>query len=219
MSPAGIGKPCWRYSNRWVEHGLHPSKGDTLDLGAILGSGWASGLNLYGVVALLGIAGRNDWIDSPAGLQQWWVIAVAVFLFAIEFVADKVPVVDSIWDSVHIIVRPAGAAMLAIILAGDQPTAQKVFTAVASGSLALTSHGAKATTRLAANTSPEPFSNIGLSVIEDLIVAAMIWLVAKSPTLAGIAAVVLAVLCVLLVWRLWRFAKRLFRRAPRAATA
>jgi Domain of unknown function (DUF4126) len=189
-----------------------------LDLGAILGSGWASGLNLYGVVALLGIGGRLDWIDTPNGLQQWWVIVVAVFLFLIEFVADKVPLVDSVWDSVHTFVRPVGAATLAIILAGDQPSAQKVLMALASGSLALTSHGAKATTRLAANTSPEPFSNIGLSVIEDVIVAAMIWLVAKAPVVAGVMAVLLGILCALIVWRLWRFARRIFRGRPPAVS-
>ncbi len=190
-----------------------------MDLGAILGSGWASGLNLYGVVALLGIGGRLDWIDTPTGLQQWWVIGISVFLFAIEFVADKVPLVDSVWDSVHTFVRPVGAAMLAIILAGDQPSAQKVLMALASGSLALTSHGAKATTRLAANTSPEPFSNIGLSVIEDILVAAMIWLVAKAPVAAGVMAVLLGILCALIVWRLWRFAKRLFRGRPALGAA
>jgi Domain of unknown function (DUF4126) len=190
-----------------------------MDVGSILGSGWASGLNLYGVVAMLGIAGRQGWIDSPSALQQWWVIGVAGFLFAIEFVADKVPLVDSFWDTVHTFVRPVGAAALSIVLAGDQPTLQKVLLAVGSGSLALTSHGAKATTRLAANTSPEPFSNIGLSVFEDVVVAAMLWLVAKSPTIAGITAVVLGVLCVLIVWRLWRFAKRIFRRRQPAVAA
>lgn len=190
-----------------------------MDLGAILGSGWASGLNLYGVVALLGIGGRMDWIDTPTGLQQWWVIGVAVFMFLIEFVADKVPLVDSVWDSVHTFVRPVGAATLAIILAGDQPSARKVLMALASGTLALTSHGAKATTRLAANTSPEPFSNIGLSVIEDVIVAAMIWLVAKAPVAAGVLAVLLGILCALIVWRLWRFAKRLFRGRPASGAA
>ncbi len=190
-----------------------------MELGAILGSGWASGLNLYGVVALLGISGRMGWIDAPAGLRQWWVIGIAAVLFLIEFVADKVPVIDSVWDSVHTFVRPIGAAMLAMVLAGEQPTAQKLLIALGSGSLALTSHGAKATTRLAANTSPEPFSNIGLSLIEDLVMAAMIWLVAKAPVVAGIVAVALAVLCVLIIWRLWRFAKRLFNRRPKTVSA
>ncbi len=183
-----------------------------MELGSILGSGWASGLNLYGVVTLLGIAGRMDWINTPPGLQQWWVIAIAGFLFSIEFVADKVPVVDSVWDTVHTFVRPIGAAALAMVMAGEQPTAQKLLIALGSGSLALTSHGAKATTRLAANTSPEPFSNIGLSLFEDGLVVAMMWFVAKAPVAAGIIAVVLAILCVLIVWRLWRFAKKLFRR-------
>jgi Domain of unknown function (DUF4126) len=189
-----------------------------MELGGILGSGWASGLNLYGVVTLLGIGGRFGWFKSPVGLQQWWVIGVAGFLFAIEFVADKIPVVDSVWDSVHTFARPLGAGALAMVLAGQQPTPQKLLIAFASGSLALTSHGAKATTRLAANTSPEPFSNIGLSLIEDVIMSAMIWLVAKAPAVAGVIAVVLAILCVLIIWRLWRFAKRLFRRAGRRAT-
>jgi hypothetical protein len=181
-----------------------------MDVGAILGSGWASGLNLYGVVALLGLAGRYDWIDAPPGLTRWWVIGVALALYAIEFVADKIPLVDSIWDSVHTVVRPVGAATLSIILAGEQPTAQQVLLAVASGGLALTSHTAKATTRLAANTSPEPVSNIALSLTEDVIVAAMIWLAAKAPIAAGITACILAVICALIVWKLWRFAKRVF---------
>jgi Domain of unknown function (DUF4126) len=190
-----------------------------MELGSILGSGWASGLNLYGVVTLLGIAGRMDWINTPPGLQQWWVIAIAGFLFSIEFVADKVPVVDSVWDTVHTFVRPIGAAALAMVMAGEQPTAQKLLIALGSGSLALTSHGAKATTRLAANTSPEPFSNIGLSLFEDGLVVAMMWFVAKAPVAAGIIAVVLAILCVLIVWRLWRFAKKLFRRRGNKSVA
>jgi hypothetical protein len=127
-----------------------------MDAGAILGSGWASGLNLYGVVALLGIGGRLGWIDSPSGVQHTWVIVVAVMLYSVEFVADKIPLVDSVWDSVHTIVRPLGAAALTLVLAGQDPTPRTVLLAVLSGSLALTSHGAKATTRLAANTSPEP---------------------------------------------------------------
>jgi hypothetical protein len=183
-----------------------------MDMGAILGSGWASGLNLYGVVALLGIGGRMGWIDSPDALRQPWVIGVAVLLYAIEFVADKVPLVDSVWDTVHTFVRPTGAAALSLVLAGEQPTAQKILLALGAGSLALTSHGAKATTRLAANTSPEPVSNIVLSLAEDGIVALMMWVVAKAPVAAGITAVILAFVCVLIVWRLWRFAKRLFQR-------
>jgi hypothetical protein len=190
-----------------------------MDPGAILGSGWASGLNLYGVVALLGLAGRAGWIDTPPGLKQWWVIAVAVALYAVEFLADKIPLVDSVWDSVHTFVRPVGAGMLTLVLAGEQPTAQKILLAAASSGLALTSHSAKATTRLAANTSPEPVSNIVLSVVEDGIVAAMIWLAAKAPVAAGITACILAVICVLIVLRLWKFAKRVFSRRTSPAPA
>jgi hypothetical protein len=190
-----------------------------MDAGAILGSGWASGLNLYGVVALLGIGGRLGWIDSPSGVQRTWVIVVAVMLYSVEFVADKIPLVDSVWDSVHTVVRPLGAAALTLVLAGQEPTPKTVLLAVLSGSLALTSHGAKATTRLAANTSPEPVSNVLLSLIEDAIVAAMIWLVAKAPVVAGVTAFILAIICVLIVWRLWKFAKKIFRRRPSAVTA
>lgn len=186
-----------------------------MDLGAIAGSSWASGLNLYGVIALLGVGGRLGWIDSPAGLRQWWVIGLALFFYAIEFVADKVPLVDSTWDAVHTVVRPVGAAALSIVMAGQQPTAQKILIAVGAGGLALTSHGAKATTRLAANTSPEPVSNILLSVGEDGLVVAMFALITRHPRLAGGVALALAVICVLIVVKLWKFAKGLLARIRR----
>lgn len=190
-----------------------------MDIGAIAGSSWASGLNLYGIVALLGIGGRLDWLDTPAGLQQWWVIGLALFFFAIEFVADKIPLVDSTWDAVHTFVRPVGAGALAIVMAGDQPTIQKVLIAAGAGGLALTSHGAKATTRLAANTSPEPFSNIGLSLFEDGLVVAMFALVATHPRIAGAGGIVLSIICVLIVWKLWKFGGKLMSRfRPKVST-
>ncbi len=183
-----------------------------MDLGAIAGSSWAAGLNLYGIVALLGIGGRVGWIDSPEGMQQWWVIGVAVFLYAIEFVADKIPLVDSTWDAVHTIVRPVGAAAIAMVMAGEQPTAQKLLMAVGAGGLALTSHGAKATTRLAANTSPEPVSNIALSLGEDGLVVAMFALISRYPKVGGAIALVLAILSMLIIIKLWKFAKKILTR-------
>ncbi len=186
-----------------------------MDLGAIAGSGWAAGLNLYGVIALLGIGGRLGWIDSPPGLRQWWVIGLAIFFYAIEFVADKIPLVDSTWDAVHTVVRPVGAAALSMVMAGQQPTAQKLLVAVGAGGLALTSHAAKATTRLAANTSPEPVSNIVLSVGEDGLVIAMFALISSHPRIAGGVALFLAVICVLIVIKLWKFARKLVERIRR----
>ncbi len=186
-----------------------------MDIGAIAGSSWASGLNLYGIVALLGVGGRLGWIDTPDGLQQWWVIGLALFFYAIEFVADKVPLVDSTWDAIHTVVRPVGAAALAMVMAGNQPTVQKVLTAVGAGGLALTSHGAKATTRLAANTSPEPVSNIALSVFEDGLVVGMFALITQHPRIAGGTALLLSVICVLIVIKLWRFATAIFAKLGR----
>jgi Domain of unknown function (DUF4126) len=186
-----------------------------MDLGAIAGSSWASGLNLYAVVALLGAGGRLGWVDSPDALQQWWVIALSIFFYAIEFVADKIPLVDSTWDAVHTVVRPVGAAALSMVMAGQQPTPQKLLMAVGAGGLALTSHAAKATTRLAANTSPEPASNILLSIGEDGLVIAMFALISGHPRVAGGVALVLAVICVLIVIKLWKFAKKLITRIKR----
>lgn len=183
-----------------------------MDIGAIAGSSWAAGLNLYGIVALLGVGGRLGWIDSPTGLQQWWVIGLAGFLYAIEFVADKIPLIDSTWDAVHTVVRPVGAAAIAMVMSGEQPTAQKLLVAVGAGALALTSHGAKATTRLAANTSPEPVSNIALSLGEDGLVVAMFALISRYPKVGGAIALVLAVVCVLIIIKLWKFAKRLLAK-------
>ena len=160
--------------------------------------GWASGLRLYAVLFLTGLAGHLGWVPLPAGLQwlqQPLVLGASGLMLAVEFFADKIPGIDSFWDMLHTFVRiPAGAALAAAVFGGDEGTWTMV-AAVLGGSLAATSHIAKATTRAAVNTSPEPFSNWGLSLAGDAAVPAMLWLSWVQPMWAavglGVAAVVM----------------------------
>src|ERR1700722_15168779 len=146
--------------------------GDTFStLGFAMGSAWLSGINLYATVVTLGLLQRFHLAHLPGDLdllQQWWIIGLAGLLYAIEFAADKIPVVDSIWDAVHTFIRaPAGAVLAASAFAHFDPAVRWV-ALLAGGGIALSSHGVKAATRLAANASPEPFSNIALSLMEDV---------------------------------------------------
>jgi len=160
-------------------------------IGLLAGSGWAAGLNLYLVTFLLGLGGRLDWLEVPAVLQRTDVMIVAGILYAVEFLADKVPYLDNIWDAVHTVVRPIGAAALGYAIAGDSSSVAAAVGAVLSGSLALSAHSAKATTRAAVNTSPEPFSNIFLSVAEDGLVAGLVALAIANPIITLIVVVIL----------------------------
>ena len=183
--------------------------------GAIAGSGWASGLNLYATIFLVGLAGRLDWASTPKQLQSTHLLVIAGLLYAVEFFVDKIPYVDNASDAIHTIIRPLGAAWLASVMAGNTSWVNQPLAALSAGGLALTSHGAKAATRAAVNVSPEPFSNIALSIGEDGIVGAMVALALTHPHLAAAAAVVLAALCMIVVWKLARFVRRIFRRASR----
>jgi hypothetical protein len=162
-------------------------------IGLLAGTGWAAGLNLYLVTFLLGLGGRLDWLEVPAVLQRTDVMIAAGILYAIEFVADKVPYLDNIWDAVHTFVRPVGAAAIGYVIAGDSSSVAAAVGAILSGSLALSAHSAKATTRATVNTSPEPFSNIFLSVAEDGLVAGLIALAIANPVIALIVVVLLTV--------------------------
>jgi hypothetical protein len=162
-------------------------------IGLLAGSGWAAGLNLYLVTFLLGLGGRLDWLEVPAMLERTDVMIVAGILYAVEFLADKVPYLDNIWDAVHTIVRPLGAAALGYVIAGDSSSVAAAVGAILSGSLALSAHSAKATTRAAVNTSPEPFSNIFLSVAEDGLVAGLIALAIANPVITLVVVVLLTV--------------------------
>jgi hypothetical protein len=165
--------------------------------------GWVSGFRLYAAVFLTGIAGFLGWIQLPQGLQVLQhpaVLGASGFMLFVEFFADKIPFLDSVWDAIHTVIRvPAGAALAAGALGADS-TAMTVIAGLMGGSLALTSHATKMTTRAAANTSPEPFSNMGLSLLEDGLVVFMLWLSAAHPMVfAGVLAVSIVLAIVLLV--------------------
>jgi len=189
---------------------------DTWQLVALAATlGWASGIRLYAVLFIVGGLGYLHWVDLPGGLTVLahpWVLAASGFMFCVEFFADKIPGVDTLWDTVHTFIRiPAGAALAASVF-GDSSTAATLAAAIVGGSLAAGSHVAKTGSRAVINTSPEPFSNWAASVGEELVVGALLWLAFEYPVAALI---VLAVLIVLMIWlipKVWRFLKRLFGR-------
>src|SRR3712207_5937239 len=179
----------------------------------LVSAGWASGVNAYLTVALMALLGRAGVGDVPEELQQDGVLYAALVLYAIEFVADKVPLLDSAWDAVHTIVRPAIASALGVELGGDMGAvgAEEVFAGGGAGAMAFASHAVKAGIRLAVNTSPEPASNVFVSLLEDGMVAGVTVLAIEHPVPAAIVAVVLLAIGVALAWFL---AKRI-RRAAR----
>jgi len=157
-------------------------------------SGWASGVNAYLVVLVLGLADRVGQLDQvPDGLGRWDVLAVAGLLYAMEFVADKIPYVDSTWDAVSTAIRPTAGAVIGVLLAGDAGSLEQAVLGVVGGGTALASHAVKAGSRLAINTSPEPVTNVAASLIEDLAVLGVVWFAIEHPrAAAGIAGVLLA---------------------------
>jgi hypothetical protein len=169
-------------------------------LGLALGASFASGINLYATVAVLGLLDRLGVVDLPPSLEALahpGVLTLAVVLFAVEFFADKVPYVDNVWDAVHTFIRPPAAALIGWGMFGDVSEPWRAAAALLAGSVALTAHGAKASTRLAANASPEPFSNWLLSTAEDAFTAFLVWLAAAHPILT---LVVVAVLLAVSIW-------------------
>lgn len=184
--------------------------------------GFASGLRLYAVVFITGAAGYLGWVDLPSGLQllQHPLVIGAAFLMAVvEFFADKLPALDSLWDAVHTLVRiPAGAALAAGVFGGDSQ-AWALVAALAGGTLAATAHAAKASTRAAANTSPEPFTNLGLSLAGDMAVPALLWLSWTHPLVFWPVLALLVLAALVLVVVLFNFLRGLLRRlAPRRET-
>ncbi len=180
-------------------------------LSLAMGTAWASGINLYATVAALGIANQAQLIQLPPDLQVLShpaVIAIACIMYVIEFFADKVPYVDSGWDVLHTFIRVPAGAILAARSLGDMNPALELAALLAGGSIALTAHGVKATTRLAINGSPEPFSNWVASVTEDVAVLGSVWLMFNHPILMLIFVALFVVLCVWLVPKLFRLAKR-----------
>lgn len=181
-------------------------------VGILAGSGWASGINLYLVAFLLGVGNRLGWGDVPDVFARTDVMIVAAILFVIEFVADKIPYLDNVWDAAHTVIRPLGAAAIGAVLAGDAESIGTALGAIVAGALALNAHGAKSTTRLAVNTSPEPVSNITLSLFEDISVAGLVALAFAFPLVTVIVVGVLVIGAGALTLWLWRVARRAWQR-------
>jgi len=184
-------------------------------LSLALGAGFSSGLNLYATIATLGLLQRFGIIHLPANLQVLshpWVLGIAIALYVVEFLADKIPYVDTIWDAVHTVIRPPAAALLAYSAAGAAAPEWRWGAALLAGGVALTSHGTKASTRAAVNTSPEPFSNWALSFGEDVLAVWLTWMATVHPVATIIVVVLLLVLAAFLLFHLFRFLRRAFYR-------
>jgi hypothetical protein len=188
-------------------------------LGIVLGTGFSSGLNLYATVVTLGLLNRFGFIHLPPSLQVLshpWILGIAAALFVIEFFADKIPYFDTVWDVIHTFIRPPAAAVLAYASIGDVSPEWRWAAALLAGSVALTSHATKASTRAAVNTSPEPFSNWILSFGEDLLAVWLTWMASAHPLATTIVVVALLVLSAFLIFHLFRFARRAFQRLTAA---
>ncbi|PWI18918.1 DUF4126 domain-containing protein [Streptomyces sp. Act143] len=180
-------------------------------------SGWASGINAYAVVLLLGVFGATGLSDDvPETLQRPEVLVTAGVLFLCEAVADKIPYLDSAWDSVHTLIRPAAGAWVGAVLAGQSGSLNDVVAGLVGGSTALASHAVKAGTRMAVNASPEPFSNVIVSLAEDLGVASIVTFAIFHPEAAAVIAGALLlgglVILIFLVSRIRRFLRRRAQR-------
>jgi hypothetical protein len=184
-------------------------------LGLALGAGFSSGLNLYATVATLGLLERFGVIHLPPalqGLSHRWVLTIAVILYVLEFFADKIPYVDTVWDAVHTFIRPPAAALLAFSAAGAAPVEWRWGAALLAGGVALTSHGTKASARAAVNTVPEPFSNWVLSLGEDALAVWLTWMATVHPIATTIIVATLLALSVYILFHLFRFARRAFQK-------
>jgi hypothetical protein len=173
-------------------------------LGRTLGFSFAAGINLYATVAILGLASRYGWVALPEQFKVFdndVVIGAAIVLYLVEFVADKIPWVDSMWDAVHTVIRPVGGALIAVGTLGDASPAVEGLVALLGGSLAAGTHLTKSGTRAAANTSPEPISNWILSISEDLFVVGLGFVALKYPIVAAV--IVLIGTALMAVFALW----------------
>ena len=190
---------------------------DAMDLiSTLFGVSFASGLNVYATVLAMGVLHRLGVLHLPQSLDviaTLPVMAGAALLYAVEFVADKVPYLDTVWDGVHTFIRPAAGAFLAFSMVGHVDPKWQVLAALVGGSVALTSHAAKASTRAAANVSPEPFSNWVLSLTEDGIAFLLVWLVGSHPVIGLVLALLLTVAAIVIIWKLSRLIRRVFHRA------
>lgn len=176
-------------------------------------SGWASGINAYLVVLVLGISDRlHNVAEIPDALGRWDVLAAAGFLFAMEFVADKIPYLDSTWDAISTAIRPTAGAVIGVLMAGDATTLEAAVLGVVGGGTALLSHLVKASTRLAVNSSPEPASNVAVSVGEDVAVLTVVWFAIDHPRAAAAIAAVLLIIGLVVTYHVGKLVRRGWRR-------
>jgi hypothetical protein len=186
-------------------------------LGRTLGFSLAAGVNLYATVALLGLASRYGWVALPEQFQAFnhaWVIGLAGALYVVEFFADKIPWVDTMWDTVHTFIRPVGGALIAVATLGEASPTVEGLIALLGGAVAASSHVTKAGTRVAANASPEPFSNWALSLLEDVFVVTLGFVTLKYPLIAlGVSVLVLVTMALAARW-IWRWLRRSAQAAP-----
>ena len=181
-------------------------------------AGWASGISLYLTIGLLGLCGYFGWIHLPGELNVFsnpLVFSFAFIIFSIEFIADKVPFVDSVWDSVHTFIRPVGGIAIGYMAGSEHGPVIQAMYATFAGTLTLNTHTAKAAERLAINTSPEPFSNIAASTAEQGFVIFLFWLFIRHPVWTCVIITGLLILGVLMIRLLWRFVKTLFGAGKR----
>src|SRR5436190_12247996 len=184
-------------------------------LAVSLGASWVSCINLYTAVATLGLLGRFAHLKLPGELDvvtNWWVIGIALFLFVVEFIADKVPVVDSVWDVIHTFIRIPAGAVLAATAFGDFDRSVQVIAFLVGGSLAFSSHGTKAATRLLINASPEPVSNIVVSLAEDVLAVVSILLALFLPVLVFFVIGAGVVFSLWILPRVLRFFRGVYRK-------
>lgn len=190
--------------------------GTFTELGRTLGFSFAAGINLYATVAILGLASRYGWVALPPQYQAFdnnWIIGIAIVLYVVEFFADKVPWIDTAWDAVHTVIRPVGGAFIAVTTLGHASPFAETMVALLGGTLAAGTHFGKASTRLVANASPEPFTNWFLSLAEDAFVVGLGFLALKYPLAAAVVVIVgVAILIVFAGW-IYRAIRRRFSRA------
>jgi Domain of unknown function (DUF4126) len=190
---------------------------DLTTLGRTLGFSFAAGVNLYATVAILGLAARYHWVTLPPQFEVFnndLVIGAAIVLYVVEFFADKIPYVDTLWDMLHTAIRPIGGALIAVATLGDASPAMEGMVALLGGTVAAGSHLTKTSTRAAANASPEPFSNWILSLGEDLFVVGLGFLALQYPVVALGVVALLIVLVAMFTVVIVRTVRRWFARAP-----
>ena len=190
-------------------------------LALAMGASWVSGINLYACVATLGLLGRFAHLQLPGELTvltNWWVMGTALALYLIEFVADKIPFIDSTWDAIHTFIRIPAGAVLAAAAFGDFDKGVQVVAFLLGGGLALSSHGTKAATRAVINTSPEPVTNVAASLAEDVVAVGSVALAAYYPILLVLVVVVGLVISMIVLPRTVRYLRAIIGKLRRKAS-